>query len=120
MFGLACALALAAGQATDLSTQTCTLEAQSQACAADAATLAALERIEYQTFMALPVEHQRLIIGNIESGNVEPELLADLPEWLTAQLDPSSQFQDDLKNAFMRALHAARHRAAELGDEFGS
>ncbi len=31
-----------------------------------------------------------------------------------------SMEQDDLKNAFMRALHAARHRAAELGDEFGS
>ena len=27
-----------------------------------------------------------------------------------------SMEQDDLKNAFMRALHAARHRAAELGD----
>ena len=32
----------------------------------------------------------------------------------------TSMEQDNLKNAFMRALHAARHRARELGDEFGS
>jgi pyrroline-5-carboxylate reductase len=32
----------------------------------------------------------------------------------------ASMEQDNLKNAFMRALQAARHRARELGDEFGS
>ena len=32
----------------------------------------------------------------------------------------TSMDQDNLKNAFMRALHAARRRARELGDEFGS
>ena len=32
----------------------------------------------------------------------------------------TSMEQDDVKNRFMRALHAARHRARELGDEFGA
>jgi len=32
----------------------------------------------------------------------------------------TSMEQDNIKNAFMRAMHAARHRARELGDEFGS
>ncbi len=31
-----------------------------------------------------------------------------------------SMEQDQVKNAVMRALHAARHRARELGDEFGT
>ncbi len=31
----------------------------------------------------------------------------------------TSMDQDGLKNTFMRALHAAKHRARELGDEFG-
>nr|WP_315431608.1 pyrroline-5-carboxylate reductase [uncultured Albidiferax sp.] len=31
----------------------------------------------------------------------------------------TSMDQDGLKNSFMRALHAAKHRARELGDEFG-
>ena len=30
-----------------------------------------------------------------------------------------SMEQDNVKNLFMRALHAAKHRARELGDEFG-
>ncbi|MDO9089415.1 MAG: pyrroline-5-carboxylate reductase dimerization domain-containing protein, partial [Burkholderiaceae bacterium] len=29
-----------------------------------------------------------------------------------------SMEQDNVKTAFMRAMHAARHRARELGDEF--
>jgi pyrroline-5-carboxylate reductase len=32
----------------------------------------------------------------------------------------TSMEQDDIKTRFMRALHAARHRASELGDEFGA
>lgn len=32
----------------------------------------------------------------------------------------SSMEQDDVKKHFMRAMHAARQRAAELGDEFGA
>ncbi len=32
----------------------------------------------------------------------------------------SSMEQDDIKKQFMRAIHAARQRAAELGDEFGA
>ena len=32
----------------------------------------------------------------------------------------SSMEQDDVKQMFMRALHAARRRARELGDEFGA
>jgi pyrroline-5-carboxylate reductase len=32
----------------------------------------------------------------------------------------SSMEQDDVKKQFMRAIHAARQRAAELGDEFGA
>jgi pyrroline-5-carboxylate reductase len=32
----------------------------------------------------------------------------------------SSMEQDDVKKQFMRAMHAARQRAAELGDEFGA
>ena len=32
----------------------------------------------------------------------------------------SSMEQDDVKKQFMRAMHAARRRAAELGDEFGA
>ena len=31
-----------------------------------------------------------------------------------------SMEQDNVKNLFMRALHAAKHRARELGDEFGA
>jgi len=31
----------------------------------------------------------------------------------------TSMEQDNVHNAFMRAMHAARHRAHELGDEFG-
>jgi pyrroline-5-carboxylate reductase len=32
----------------------------------------------------------------------------------------TSMEQDNVKNLFMRALHAAKHRARELGDEFGA
>jgi len=32
----------------------------------------------------------------------------------------ASMEQDDVKNSFVRAMHAARHRAHELGDEFGA
>ena len=32
----------------------------------------------------------------------------------------TSMEQDNVHNAFMRAMHAARHRAHELGDEFGA
>lgn len=32
----------------------------------------------------------------------------------------TSMEQDDIKQQFMRAMHAARRRAAELGDEFGA
>ncbi|MEO6852638.1 MAG: pyrroline-5-carboxylate reductase dimerization domain-containing protein, partial [Rhodoferax sp.] len=31
----------------------------------------------------------------------------------------TSMEQDGIKNIIMRAVHAAKHRARELGDEFG-
>jgi len=102
MFGLALALSLAAGQATELtsqlSTQACSQSVEQTCSLSDEARLAALERIEYQTFMALPAEHQRLIIANVQSGELEQEVMAELPDWLTARFDPNSQFQHDLKH----------------------
>jgi len=89
MFGLACALALAAGQASDLAAN----QASSQQ-----ARDSTLGMIEYQTFMALPQEHQRLIIGRLEAGELTEEVVATLPDWLTRQLDPDSEYQHNLKH----------------------
>ena len=75
------------------------------------------------------VEAHRLAVGTFVGASELAAASDDPPEVLRQRVTSKggttyaailSMEQDDLKNAFMRALHAARHRAAELGDEFGS
>ncbi len=55
------------------------------------------------------------------SSNEPPEILRQrvTSKGGTTHAAISAMEQDQVKNLFIRALHAARHRAEELGDEFG-
>ena len=103
--GLTLALALAAGQAPG-----------SAADHAGHARDAALGLIELQTYMALPREHQRLIIGRIEAGALDPEVLATLPDWMQAQQTPEFQrglLHDGEPGDYIQVAHLISREAFE-------
>ena len=76
-----------------------------------------------------PAQAHTLAVGTFVGASALAKASDDAPEVLRARVTSkggtthaalSAMEQDDIKNLFMRAMHAARQRAAELGDEFGS
>ncbi|MGQ2978436.1 MAG: pyrroline-5-carboxylate reductase [Polaromonas sp.] len=71
----------------------------------------------------------KLAVGTFVGASELARASDDPPETLRARVTSkggttyaalTSMAQDDIKQQFMRAIHAARQRAAELGDEFGA
>ncbi|HYW57078.1 MAG TPA: pyrroline-5-carboxylate reductase [Polaromonas sp.] len=71
----------------------------------------------------------KLAVGTFAGAAELARLSTEPPEILRARVTSkggttyaalSSMEQDDIKKQFMRAIHAARRRAAEMGDEFGA
>ncbi len=86
--------------------------------------------IEAGTDMGLPLSQARqLAIGTFVGASALAQASDEPPQELRARVTSkggttyaalTSMEQDRVKMQFMRAIHAARQRAAELGDEFGS
>ena len=80
--------------------------------------------------MGLPRDQaHQLALGTFRGATALARASNDPPEVLRQRVTSkggttyaaiTSMEQDNVKNEFMRALHAARHRARELGDEFGT
>ncbi len=71
----------------------------------------------------------KLAVGTFEGASALAKASDEAPETLRARVTSkggttyaalTSMEQDNVKMLFMRAMHAARQRARELGDEFGS
>jgi pyrroline-5-carboxylate reductase len=85
--------------------------------------------IEAGTDMGLPMAQARqLAIGTFVGASALAQASDEPPQELRARVTSkggttyaalTSMEQDRVKMQFMRAIHAARQRAAELGDEFG-
>jgi pyrroline-5-carboxylate reductase len=85
--------------------------------------------IEAGTDMGLPAAQARqLAIGTFVGAAALAQASDEAPQELRARVTSkggtthaalTSMEQDRVKMQFMRAIHAARQRAAELGDEFG-
>ncbi|WP_411884594.1 pyrroline-5-carboxylate reductase [Polaromonas sp. YR568] len=85
--------------------------------------------IEAGTDMGLPLAQARqLAIGTFVGASALAQASDEPPQELRARVTSkggttyaalTSMEQDRVKMQFMRAIHAARQRAAELGDEFG-
>ncbi len=76
-----------------------------------------------------PAQAHTLALGTFVGASELARISGEAPEVLRARVTSkggttyaalSSMEQDDIKNLFVRAMHAARQRAAELGDEFGA
>ena len=76
-----------------------------------------------------PEQAHRLAVGTFVGASELAAASDEAPEVLRQRVTSKggtthaaivSMEQDQVKNAVMRALHAARHRARELGDEFGT
>ena len=86
--------------------------------------------IEAGVEMGLSLEHSRqLALGTFVGASALAQTATEPPEVLRAQVTSrggttyaalKSMEQNDVKAQFMRAMHAARKRAGELGDEFGT
>jgi pyrroline-5-carboxylate reductase len=85
--------------------------------------------IEAGTDMGLPpAQARQLAIGTFVGASALAQASDEPPQELRARVTSkggttyaalTSMEQDRVKMQFMRAIHAARQRAAELGDEFG-
>ena len=74
-------------------------------------------------------QSHQLAVGTFVGASALAQEASDPPEVLRARVTSkggttfaalTSMAQDDVKMQFMRAMHAARQRAKELGDEFGA
>jgi pyrroline-5-carboxylate reductase len=75
-----------------------------------------------------PAQAHTLAVETFTGASALARASSEAPEVLRARVTSkggtthaalSAMEQDDVKNLFIRAMHAARQRAAELGDEFG-
>jgi len=75
-----------------------------------------------------PAQAHTLAVETFTGASALARASSEAPEVLRARVTSkggtthaalSTMEQDDVKNLFIRAMHAARQRAAELGDEFG-
>jgi pyrroline-5-carboxylate reductase len=85
--------------------------------------------VEAGTDMGLsPAQARQLAVGTFVGASALAQASEDPPEVLRERVTSkggttyaalTSMAQDGVKQQFMRAIHAARQRARELGDEFG-
>jgi pyrroline-5-carboxylate reductase len=86
--------------------------------------------IEAGTDMGLaPEQARKLAVGTFAGASALLQASDETPQALRAQVTSkggttyaalTSMEQDRVKMQFMRAIHTARQRAGELGDEFGA
>jgi len=76
----------------------------------------------------MPAQAHTLAVETFTGASALARASSEAPEVLRARVTSkggtthaalSAMEQDDVKNLFIRAMHAARQRAAELGNEFG-